>query len=676
MSNSISQAFKALQLNKAESSSEHENIFEVSYEYLSKIKNYNDVKAFQNCLVALINLDKYNKAYELIQKIPETSVEAELVLEIAYVLYKVGKSDQLLDLVNKHQDAVSDGYYLFGIKNILAQNYYKIGKYQQSLQLVQECIRESGVADNTDFAVNERAVISQINFQHSTVVSNASTDLDSQNYDLLFNESLIELSKNNKQKALELLNKAEQLCLEQNMGADKEDFLSELLPIRLNINYIKQRQGDLVGAIEGLNEEYSNIGSISDDFLKLILKLNLYSCQQEQQAGAGKKFQESNLVFRDLQLQQVLNKMNQKLTKFQYHVLMKNNLLAKYLDGTLGSTLTSSSFIKAYLESFPEDLTAMVYGLLSELNITATDLQDKSKRFELKRKLQAAAATAADTKKQFALYILSDYIYKNLDTDSPSGAWPSKQLSKIIQHGLEDGDSNQLIPSVVGCYMSLKEGDLNYEEKEKIVQSLKDRIITANSQELASDPNLLMLYKELGFQLIQGVHARGEGSSSTTIEYGKQILEALAKAIPGDKFISAFNSNDVSQLIDVDQLQANETIEELVEEGMQGFQKYIIQRKSPIHKLRSRKRKPKFSANKIIKSPEDLTLDPERWLPMKVRSYYKPTKKDRLKASHQGAVERQLTPAPLESTTTNTNTNTSSSSSSNKNKKKKKKGKK
>lgn len=672
MSNSISQAFKALQLATADSPSEHENVFEVSYEYLSKIKNFNDVKAYQSCLVALINLDKYNKAYELIQKIPTEAIAAELVLEIAYVLYKVGKSDELMALVKQNHEALS-GYYLFGIKNILAQNYYKIGKYKESLQLVQECIRESG-AENTDLAVNERAVISQINFQNSHIVSNASTELDTQNYDLLFNESLVEFSKNNKQKALELLNRAESLCLEQNMGADKEDLLSELLPIRLNINYIKQNQGDLEGAIASLSEELKNIDSVHDDLLKLILKLNLYSCKQQQ---AGGELEDANLVFRDLQIQEVLNKLNQKLTKFQYHVLMKNNLLAKYTDGTLGTSLTSSHFLNQYFESFPNDLTALVYSILNDLGVTFDDLRDVSKKYTVRKKF---TGLVTDERKNFATRILHEYVNKSLfQKNYRYGSFAS--MSKTIDEELKE---DKLIPSVIGCYLNSGEDVHSLDDGWKeIVAQLKNKIVTSSAEDLTSDPNRFMLYKELGFLLIRkhyGTSCDDEASSK-----GKEILEALAAAAPEDKLLVAITTGDVSQLRDVEQLQAHESVDELIKEGVElwNSNKSIITLKPAFIQKKHRKRKPKFSPNKVVKPADEVSLDPERWLPMKVRSYYKPTKKERLKSSHQGAIERQSTPvssspAPSSATSNKTTAGTAAntSSSSSKKNKKKKKGKK
>ena len=86
-----------------------------------------------------------------------------------------------------------------------------------------------------------------------------------------------------------------------------------------------------------------------------------------------------------------------------------------------------------------------------------------------------------------------------------------------------------------------------------------------------------------------------------------------------------------------------------------------------VEKINKKQRKPKFGPGKVIKPQELLKLDEERWLPMKLRSYYKPKKSSKKKASggHQGAVE-----------SLNTTSNTTNSTSSSKKKNNKKKGKK
>ena len=59
----ISEAFKLLAVDD-----DYDKVYRVLHEYLLTIKHYNDLKAFKACLVALINLDRYQEAYKLIRQ--------------------------------------------------------------------------------------------------------------------------------------------------------------------------------------------------------------------------------------------------------------------------------------------------------------------------------------------------------------------------------------------------------------------------------------------------------------------------------------------------------------------------------------------------------------------------------------------------------------------------------
>lgn len=133
MSNSIADAFKKLNVSVDLSQSEHDKIFNVSYEYLSKVKKFNDLKAAKNCLVALINLDKYHKADQIIKKLNKLLV-GPLILEISYIYYKIGKIDELIKLYESNED-LQEGASI-GLKHVLAQSYYKIGDYEKALNCI------------------------------------------------------------------------------------------------------------------------------------------------------------------------------------------------------------------------------------------------------------------------------------------------------------------------------------------------------------------------------------------------------------------------------------------------------------------------------------------------------------------------------------------------------------
>ncbi|RCK57734.1 hypothetical protein Cantr_06788 [Candida viswanathii] len=146
MSNSIADAFKKLNVSANTTASEHDKIFNVSYEYLSKVKKFNDLKAAKNYH------QKLNK-----------SLVSPLILEISYVYYKIGKIAELVKLYEANEQ--SEEGVSIGLKHVLAQSYYKLGDYTKSLELYQQLIKDNKFDDQLDLIINEKAIISQLNFQ-------------------------------------------------------------------------------------------------------------------------------------------------------------------------------------------------------------------------------------------------------------------------------------------------------------------------------------------------------------------------------------------------------------------------------------------------------------------------------------------------------------------------------
>ena len=52
-----------------------------------------------------------------------------------------------------------------GLKHVLAQSYYKIGSYEKALELYKELIKNNQYDDELDLVINEKAIVSQLNFQ-------------------------------------------------------------------------------------------------------------------------------------------------------------------------------------------------------------------------------------------------------------------------------------------------------------------------------------------------------------------------------------------------------------------------------------------------------------------------------------------------------------------------------
>ncbi|KAG8202476.1 hypothetical protein GWM34_02633, partial [Candida africana] len=634
MSTSIADAFKKLNVSPESSTSEHEKIFNVSYEYLSKVKKFNDLKASKNCLVALINLDKYYKAEQIIRKLPSSLVNL-LILEVAYVYYKIGKVEELVKLYEATNENTLPNAVDIGLKHVLAQSYYKIGSYEKALELYKELIKNNQYDDELDLVINEKAIVSQLNFQKGGKIE-SSTTTNANNYDLLFNEALIKLSTLNTTQALALLDKASQVVHAELSG---EDLVSELLPIKLTTAYVYQLIGESNKSLEIL--ESIDVEKINDLLIKLIVKNNLYS---------HSTITNINLVDRDLNYQQNLHKLSQKLTVLQYERVLKNSLVLKFASGTLSKSQLNNQFINNFQQTFPGDLLPLSYKVLSTLHIDHKDLQDLTKLKQIGRKLVKYIPTQTDND----LKIVATLILVSVNAQIGSFDQSLPILEQLTHESLA---TPKALPGLIGTLIAVYENTHNTKKLTDLLLKVLEKLLYTPKELLSGDINYYNFAKIVAFKALN----QGHDKTAT------QLFEYLYEVNSNDQLIHSILSNTNNDLLPLDELTSKKPIHEILSVDIDTLipttkNKPIKPIVKKVSKITKKKQNPKFGPNKVLKPIEDLQLDEERWLPMKLRSYYKPTKKEKKKASGGGGGQQGAT----ESSTRTTSLS----------KKKKKKGKK
>ncbi|KAI3402492.2 SRP72 [Candida oxycetoniae] len=675
MSNSVTDAFAKLNVGASSNATEFEHIFKVSYEYLSKVKNFNDVDSFRNCLVSLANLDKYYKAEQLIAKIPQDLVE-HLILEISYIFYKIGKNEQVFKLYDSYKAKLdSSSSYLTsstsstsqtplvfssmvqaGLSNVLVQTYYKMGDYSKALELNEKLLQVTNdLEEKTDLIINQKAIVSQLIFQTggTTTIQSGPSKFpgDETNYDLLFNEALIELAKGDVFKSLDLLEKAFKVCTENNIA--EEDLNNEILPINLTMAYIHQSKGEDLKAKAILDT--IDVEKIGDALLKMIVKSNLFAMD---------KLENPNLVERRLNLQEAIHQLKQKITTLQYGTALKNSMLLRFASGTLSSSQLNASLLQQ--QQNDGQLINQAYTVLTRNDISYKNLQDPALYKIIGKKLvrYIKQVEKEEDLKRAAVLLL---VFVNSKLENFDQSLPF--LEKLVEESM---NKRALIkPGIVGTL-------INVYEKTQNINKLK---------------NLLKLLVEKFLQSPQDSFENADYYNSAKIiamsNYGfssdnsRELFQFLHKVNPDDNLINSVLSNTSKDLLSVEELVSRKPVEELLSINLD---KLIPNKKKPtkpIVKTRSKvikkKQKPKFGKNRIIKPAGDFNLDDERWLPMKMRSYYKPSKRDRKKLTgHQGAMESTPPAAAAVAAVATPHAQNTSSNSSNSNttKRKKKKGKK
>lgn len=614
---SIAQAFRNLAIS-AEDASDHESIYEVSYEYLSKVKNYDDVKSFHNCMVSLINMDKYQQAHKLVQKVPE-HIHSQFPVEKAYVYYKLGKSKLVAEVYQQRDqsDPLSDR----ALKHVYAQDCYRNGDNATALSLMHELIQSNSKIDSeSDLGCNERAVLSQWKSMDASSRGQLSTESEPQNYDCLFNDSLILISENRLADALESLTRAESVCSSQNEHLPASDLLLELAPIKLSIAYIYQVQGrtDEARSLLAQLQDKDN----ADLMTQLISSNNYYAL-----GPIGDT--QLSMALRDLDYQAKISRLLQKLTKPQLHVLMKNKLLLQYHAHTLSkSALNLQNGAAGDLHRlYPGDYTILAYKVLHRLDITIADINDQATACA-KKLYKHARSTSGEEKTATALLLVAANVV-------------TRRFDQCVSVLEEIWEKDGLVPAVAGVLLSLLRSLSHHhngvvpkakEKESAFVDALVKKFVENGVSKC------YQFAREVAFTLYQADN-----------DSAGDIFLILHRENPNDELVAAALNGSSARLESIDKLRSTRDINELLDTSIASMipppPPKTPRKVAAAHVLKVHKstRKPRFSAKRefVPASKFDAAeLDEERWLPMRLRSYYKPTKKDKKKGGQQGAMEQ------------------------------------
>lgn len=626
MSASVIDAFKNLQLQKVDEISDHQTVFDISYQYLSKVKDFQDLDSYHRSLVALINLDKFHRAVQLVNEVP-SEVHLEFPLEKAYVYYRTGRAD-LVEEVFKSTSALSEvnDLLLRALKHVVAQSRYQRGDFTGALEIYQQLAQDNEYDRELDLACNEKAVFSQLYVRWDGKEPRAPSGLVSDTYDAVYNDGLIALAKGELANSRELLEKAAALCRKQlgDIDTEQEEIELELAPIQIALAYIHQLKGEKEQAVNLLQSI-----KVEDPLTQFLVKNNLHSLEPDSD--------NVNFIARDVQYEHHLHILRNRLTKFQLMTVIKNHLLISYQSNTLSK---KSSYLlglgaKRYAEHWEGDLTVAMYKLLLKLDIKSSDFESHvtpTVRKLLKFVKMRLASEEIDDLAYVAVLLLMQ-----ISTVSRRYDFTSLVIHKFLNEG---GDKLFILRTLFHNWINFRNHcdivnwPMIWHDVSRILDITRDLLPDLSNAEKLN-------------------YVRGLAIGKAGLEDGAGKLGAdFASTDPTDKLVHGVVTHDNSGFADINQFASEKEVSDLINIELSTLLRAAPEKVS--HKPHmivnpAKKRKPRFSKRKIYKANGEFNakdLDAERWLPMKLRSYYKPTKKNRKKVGGlQGALEQS--PAPL-----------------------------
>lgn len=611
------------QLNIAQSKNSFGKVYDLSKTLLSKRNDEFEPELYNKIVIHAIENDKYHMALRLVDNLKKAKKSTDslyLIFETLYVYYKLNKDLEFSQLVAAIDiDSVSSKVLQRALKHLVSQQEYKLGNYGSSLKIYKELMQSDLRSfDSLDLLVNETAILSQTG--ETEVI-----DQDQSSYDLLFNNALIKFNGGS-EESLEYLKQTQEKIEAAYANESLVDLLIEVAPVYLQTAYIYQALEQKDAALKVLDEFHSKFEKVLNDgdktvqLFKLIYLNNYYSLT----GGA------SLSVLTDVKYSQLVEsiKNENKILTFQYNALRRNESILDFEVGKNVSIRDTGDLTILGLRSLQDSKILLLEDLNTDAEVVNVRLPGLFYKY-LRKTLAVKPGPKEIGGVLLAIQLLiNSSTEENLNSNLNKGI---ELIEKIIETVLEHQNFGILI-LLVNLYQVTLSTSKYQLRLTNLFETVYDKIVVVESQ-----PKFNFL-KYIGFEYLS--ISPSETKVATLFErlLNYNDLDNLV-----NNMLAKLNQGLASHhdLKPVDEITAGLDYHKLVGEELEQILKdYGGKSTSSLTRnVAKRIRKKPQHANK--RSLESKPIDKERWLPLRDRSYYKISKKDKKKlklsqASTQG----------------------------------------
>ncbi|KAL2133559.1 hypothetical protein VTI74DRAFT_2171 [Chaetomium olivicolor] len=593
-------------------------------------------------VVALLKLDRFDDALRAIAEGGDALAKT-CMFEKAYALYKTGDLDGAEAVLQ--EAGVGSGRVQRGLKHVAGQVAYRAEKFEQAAAIYRELGVDEGGAkygEENDLKINLSATNAQLEWQGKGWAvpeqdkQPGREDLEA--FETAYNAACGCISRGDFAKAAVFLKRSRDLC-EATEDLDEEEKKAELIPIIVQQAYVFTKLGKLDEAAS--LQKALNLDDISDSSTKLVARTNDFVLHADSNPYIAQRVAES--------LQEI--KGNDRLFGYQSSVLRRNkyvlNLRLQKFAGVQRSTsrLLSKDDVPA-ISSHKCDLGVLEAAAASQLQ-TGQDA--------LRHILPLLEARPGDV----GLLLTVIQLYVQLQNPGPAINLLEAFLKRLETAATPDHADVRFSPGLVALTVSLYRTQGRHSairnELAKAAAHWQKKTGPAASGVGAS------LLREAGIELLRSSHPADLAAAGEAFSH-------LIAALPGDPtakagLVASFATADFSKvqpyldaLPSVEDLTRGVDVAALLEAGVavapappqpetaRGKKRALDeeaakdkQQQQPAAKKRRRRKLPKSY-------DPDKKPDPERWLPLRDRSSYRPKgKKGKKRAAEatQGGVVRE-----------------------------------
>ncbi|KAH0493674.1 hypothetical protein TgHK011_000331 [Trichoderma gracile] len=594
---------------------DHEQILEAANAAIKADKS--DYAAHHTKVVALLKLDRFDDALRVISG-GGIKLQASCILEQAYALYKTGKLTEASDLLE------SAGLERRGLRHVAAQVAYRAEKSHEAEAIYRNMLDTDAAGEESDLKINISAATAQSQWEGLPSASPAMSPESLDTFELCFNVACGELARGNTSRAASLLQRAAMLCDNSDELTDEEK-KTELRSIRAQQAYLFAKIGKPSSALEVYEMLGPPTANDGRDFA-IITQNNHFSLEAP-----------GNPFLRQRKAESLMASAAQSdLFSYQSNILKRNNLiidLAAFKTQGVANR-TEKTLRQATLPSTSAQITAA-----SIINAAAhtQGLDEK----EALRKLQALAA-----KRTNDVGLALTIVQLQLQQQQAGAALTTlTTFLNRLESSEEPNDTDvRFSPGLVALAVSL----FRSQQREA---SAKAEIVKA-AQYWQNRPSHAVgsLLLEAGIELMRSSNADDLLLAGSAFE--KLLREQQATDVASAGLVAAYAASDASrvrqnadQLPPVGDLISGIDVEELFAAGVAASKSSAVSKKRPATEEANVEKATKRRRRKMPKNyVEGKTPDPERWLPLRDRSSYRPKgKKGKKRAGEatQGGIVKE-----------------------------------
>ncbi|KAL8721217.1 MAG: hypothetical protein Q9225_002066 [Loekoesia sp. 1 TL-2023] len=572
-------------------------------------------------VVALLKLERYEDALRVLEDGGE-SLENVAQLERSYALYRTGQLQEARDIAKGIDNDR-------GASHVEAQASYRIEDFERSARLYRDLAETEAPIDNeeNDIIINARATDAQLELiRYGDLVQKKKPDReDLEAFELAYNAACASIARGELAQAEVLLRRSQDLC---NALGDltEEEKTAELLPIRVQQLYVLIR----LGKSEEAESLASQIASqdLADVSTQLVAHNNSIS--------ACAKIKNPYLPHRIFHAAAPVPTTD-KLFAFQIDRVEENRLVLDLLISKYGGVIKSTA---RPITNNPPPSISSHQNIVSTLN-AAAHAQCQLGKIGLKHMLPLLDKRPTDV--GLAMVIMQLYILTN---NHGSAATVLESLLKHLEASTSPNDQDiRFAPGLVATVVSLY--TLQGRKKQTKTELAKAAIYWRHK---SKPPKSLLQAAGLG--LLESNKPEDQATAreifTTLHQQDRSSKINTAGYVAAHAFSKSSLTEETKNLTPISRLVAGINVSALEEAG-------VLQPRlnADAALAASRKRaldeKPKPAKKRLRKSrlPKDYdpskAPDPERWLPLRERSNYRPKgKKGRQKVATltQGGVEK------------------------------------